>query len=164
MKIEKEHYEGIYLPVTGETHPTEKIIKRDFKIGITLLFLLIVSLPISIYIVDYGITIFVLILFIIALVNYILSKKKFNYSNKKINEWINKQISFEKNEIVLSENTFTIIRGEEETIEKWENIKNIEIKENYFEIEGKHQYVIPKRSLNEKDFEDFKNIIKEKMK
>ena len=87
---------------------------------------------------------------------------------KSIKDYLDKVEKYKYHKIVLSESAFTLITDTDETIERWSEFKKVEINELSITLWGNESYLIPsylipKKSMDPKDYEFFEKEISEKM-
>ena len=71
---------------------------------------------------------------------------------------------YSKYEVIVNESYLYFTEDKNETIVKWSEIKKIEIKENYIGLEGSENFLFPRKSMTEIDFQKLKEIIRKNIK
>ena len=106
----------------------------------------------------------ILILFVFALIYYIQDGYKLYTWKKEINTFLDREEQILKNTVVLSDKTFTFIQDDKKSIEIWENFKYIKISDEYVSLEGKENYIIPRKSMKLEEYRQFKEYLSQKIK
>jgi len=104
------------------------------------------------------------IIFVVILGNYIHTFKKLVEWKKSIQVYLDREEKYSKNKLILSDEYFSLIQDEKETIEHWSNFKKVQIEENYISLDGKENYLIPKKSMSAENYKLLKDFISEKLK
>ncbi|WP_449401227.1 YcxB family protein [Chryseobacterium wanjuense] len=112
----------------------------------------------------FGILYFVSFLFLLCAVFLSVSINKVSRWKKQVNSYLTKLENCNIYEIRFDQNFFTVdIDGEKETSE-WKDFEYFDSTEKYIALEGKHNYMFPKKSMNEKDYTLLKQTLKKNIK
>lgn len=99
-----------------------------------------------------------------SLIILYLIARPFKKYKRSIVDWIDLMETYSNQKLILTENSFALIQDETETIEKWETISNVKIAPNYISIKGAEQFIFPKASMAENDFEHLSSFVSRLMK
>lgn len=91
----------------------------------------------------------------------ILSIKKWE---KSIDIYLDSIEKYSLNKIILSENAFSLIQDNEETIEKWSNFNSVTLSDESIILTSNQNYLIPSKSMSKEDLVLAKSIISNKVK
>lgn len=83
---------------------------------------------------------------------------------KSIVDWIDSMEMYTSQKLILTTNSVVLVQDEIETMEKWTGILNVKIAPNYVAIKGSEQFIFPKASMTEKDFEYLSSVVSRLMK
>jgi hypothetical protein len=102
--------------------------------------------------------------FIIALVNYITAFRILYKWKSQIFTFFNSAEKYKKNKLILSDNSFTLIQDDKETIERWTNFSSVKISNQYINMLGKENCIFPSKSMTIEDYQKLREIVSEKIK
>ena len=83
---------------------------------------------------------------------------------RQINKFLDREEKYKRNKLILTENFFTIIQDDTETMEKWSNFRHANISEHYISLKGEVSYFIPSKSMSAENYAEVRKIISEKIK
>lgn len=83
----------------------------------------------------------------------------------EVKKFLNGLDKIKENKLILGKNTFSLIQDTKETMEKWSELKKVEIEDDYILfIVGITPYLFPKKSMNLDEFQFLGNILTENFK
>lgn len=107
-----------------------------------------------------GILYFVSFLFLLCAVFLSVSINKVSRWKKQVAHYLTKLESCKIYEIRMDENFFTVnIDGDKETSE-WKDFELFDSNNEFINIEGKYNYMFPRKSMSEKDYSFLKQVLK----
>ncbi|NML56143.1 hypothetical protein [Chryseobacterium cheonjiense] len=111
-----------------------------------------------------GVLYFVSFLFLLCAVFLSVSINKVSRWKKQVAHYLTKLESCKIYEIRMDENFFTVnIDGDKETSE-WKDFDFFDSNNEFISIEGKYNYMFPRKSMSEKDYSFLKQVLKKKIK
>lgn len=111
-----------------------------------------------------GILYFVSFLFLLCAVFLSVSINKVSRWKKQVAHYLTKLESCKIYEIRMDESFFTVnIDGDKETSE-WKDFDFFDSNNEFISIEGKYNYMFPRKSMSEKDYSSLKQVLKKKIK
>lgn len=165
LEFDKKDFEDIYFKDNKGNYFKDPVIKYKFY-----------SLTVSILFLCFGIYYYIKnnelgfifisgVIFIFTLINYTQQLFEILKWKKEVSQYLKKQEKYKNNKLHLTINYFSIIQDETESIEKWENIKKVNIFEDYIFIEGGNEtYMIPNKSMKSEEYIFLKEFISKKLK
>lgn len=107
-----------------------------------------------------GILYFVSFLFLLCAVFLSVSINKVSRWKKQVAHYLTKLENCKIYEIRMDENFFTVnIDGDKETSE-WKDFEFFDSNNEFINIEGKYNYMFPRKSMSEKDYSFLKQVLK----
>ncbi|QCX01341.1 YcxB family protein [Aggregatimonas sangjinii] len=83
---------------------------------------------------------------------------------RQIKEYLDSQEKYESHKIVVTDEYFSIIQDNEETIEKWSNFKRVKIFDSHIWLLGTENFIIPAKSMSPLEFNNLKRLVSTKFK
>lgn len=83
---------------------------------------------------------------------------------QKINSFLNELSHIKIHKITLTAYTISLEQDDEKTIEKWSAITKITMSEDYISLKGTQDYLFPKKSMSEIEFNYLADFASEKIK
>lgn len=109
----------------------------------------------------FGILYFVSFLFLLCTVYLSLSINKVSRWKKEVHSYLKKLEDSTIYELRLNDEIFNVNLNHQEELSKWQDFKDFEINDAFISLEGKYNYMFPKKSMSEKDYNLLKKVIKE---
>ncbi|MDR6459607.1 hypothetical protein J2786_002714 [Chryseobacterium vietnamense] len=110
-----------------------------------------------------GILYFLSFIFLLCAVFLSVSVNKVSRWKKQVNHYLSTLERCKVYEIRLDNNFFTVnIDGEKETSE-WKDFEYFDSTHEFISLEGKYNYMFPRKSMSEKEYSFLKNTLKEKV-
>ncbi len=109
-------------------------------------------------------TIFIGILFLYNLINYLTKAFTIRKRKKEVKEYLDDVEKVKTHQLILTNETFQMIQEEEKVTEKWTDFKSAELNDLYaFLLSNNENYLIPKKSMTEFEFDNLKTLLSEKI-
>ncbi|WP_228459251.1 hypothetical protein [Chryseobacterium carnipullorum] len=67
-------------------------------------------------------------------------------------------------EIRFNSEIFNVNLNHQEELSKWEDFKDFEVNDEFISLEGKFNYMFPKKSMSKADYEILKQAVKKNIK
>ena len=112
----------------------------------------------------FGILYFVSFLFLLCAIFLSVSINKVSRWKKQVNSYLTKLENCSVYEIVFDNNFFTVNIDNEKETSEWKDFAYFDSTEHYIALEGKYNYMFPKKSMNEKDYSTLKQVLKKNIK
>ncbi|PQA91102.1 hypothetical protein B0A69_18665 [Chryseobacterium shigense] len=112
----------------------------------------------------FGILYFVSFLFLLCTVYLSLSIKKVSRWKKEVNRYLKSLEDAEIYEIRFNSEIFNVNLNHQEELSKWEDFKDFEVNDEFISLEGKFNYMFPKKSMSKADYEILKQAVKKNIK
>ncbi|SHM06447.1 hypothetical protein SAMN05444360_107173 [Chryseobacterium carnipullorum] len=112
----------------------------------------------------FGILYFVSFLFLLCTVYLSLSINKVSRWKKEVNRYLKSLEDAEIYEIRFNSEIFNVNLNHQEELSKWEDFKDFEVNDEFISLEGKFNYMFPKKSMSKADYEILKQAIKKNIK
>lgn len=112
----------------------------------------------------FGILYFVSFLFLLCTVYLSLSINKVSRWKKEVHRYLKSLEDSKIYELRFNGEIFNVNLNHQEELSKWEDFKDFEISDVFISLEGKYNYMFPKKSMAEKDYNLLKKIVKENIK
>lgn len=109
----------------------------------------------------FGILYFVSFLFLLCTVYLSLSINKVSRWKKEVHRYLKTLEDSKIYELRLNNEIFNVNLNHQEELSQWEDFKDFEISDAFISLEGKYNYMFPKKSMAEKDYNLLKKIVKE---
>ncbi|MFM7015454.1 MAG: YcxB family protein [Bacteroidota bacterium] len=164
LNYHRKDFEEIYF-----SHGRDKVlfhqdVKKEFYTVIIVFSILIV---LFIYYLSTGnnlqILVVTTILFFLASINlYKKASPLFKWKNQ-IHAYLNDLSKIKDHKIIIEPLSFSLVQDQQVFIEKWTEIKKVEITDNYILLQTNSNYLIPKNSMTLQEFDFLKNIVLEKI-
>lgn len=107
-----------------------------------------------------GILYFISFLFLLCAVYLSLGINKVSRWKKQVNGYLKTLEQAQLYELKLSDEFFKVNLNKDEEISEWKDFKYYEITNDFISLEGKYNYMFPKKSMTEKNFTLLKHTIK----
>ncbi|WP_353146739.1 hypothetical protein [Chryseobacterium sp.] len=163
LKSDRKNFEDIYFNGNQGSllfSPTTKS-KTITTIAAAVILLIVFLLKDSLGKDNVGILYFLSFIFLLCAVFLSVSINKVSRWKKQVNHYLNLIERCKVYEIRFDQNFFTVnIDGEKETSE-WKDFDYFEANEKFISLEGKYNYMFPKKSMSEKEYNMLKKIFKE---
>jgi hypothetical protein len=165
LNFNRKDFEEVYFKGNQGSYLNSETTKKPFRnmLASGLIFFFFLFKLIS----DGGIQIGTIVLGIIFL--YFLAeyfKKAFVIwkRNKKVEVYLNGVEKIKSHKLILNKNTFEIQQENEIVTELWTNFKKPEINDMFTYLVSKSEnYLIPKKSMTELEYEELKSIIRNRI-
>ena len=83
----------------------------------------------------------------------------------KVKKYLDGVEKIKSHRLILTDTSFEIIQEHEKTIEKWTDFKPAEINDLFiYLLSEKENYLIPSKSMTEREYIELTNIVTEKIK
>ncbi|MDN5481171.1 MAG: hypothetical protein L0G30_06280 [Chryseobacterium sp.] len=112
----------------------------------------------------FGILYFVSFLFLLCTVYLSLSVNKVSRWKKEVNRYLKSLEDAEIYEIRFNSEIFNVNLNHQEELSKWEDFKDFEVNDEFISLEGKFNYMFPKKSMSKADYEILKQAVKKNIK
>ncbi|MDN5396174.1 MAG: hypothetical protein L0G05_06590, partial [Chryseobacterium sp.] len=112
----------------------------------------------------FGILYFVSFLFLLCTVYLSLSINKVSRWKKEVNRYLKSLEDAEIYEIRFNSEIFNVNLNHQEELSKWEDFKDFEVNDEFISLEGKFNYMFPKKSMSKADYEILKQAVKKNIK
>ena len=108
----------------------------------------------------FGILYFVSFLFLLCTVYLSLSINKVSRWKKEVNRYLKSLEDSKIYEIRFNDEIFNVNLNHQEELSKWEDFKDFEVNNEFISLEGKFNYMFPKKSMIKGDYDSLKQAIK----
>ncbi|REC49461.1 YcxB family protein [Chryseobacterium pennipullorum] len=166
VQPERKHFEDIYFSgnqaslLFSPTTKSKTIITIFSAVVLFIVFLLRDSLSKE----SVGILYFLSFIFLLCTVFLSVSVNKVSRWKKQVNHYLSVLEKCKRYELRFDQNFFTVnIDGEKETSE-WKDFEYFDTNAEFITLEGKYNYMFPKKAMSEKDYNYLRKIIKENIK
>lgn len=112
----------------------------------------------------FGILYFVSFLFLLCTVYLSLSINKVSRWKKEVNKYLKSLEDSKIYEIRFNDDIFNVNLNHQEELSKWEDFKDFEVNEDFISLEGKFNYMFPKKSMSKGDYEALRQVCKRNIK
>ncbi|PIF46874.1 hypothetical protein CLU96_3919 [Chryseobacterium sp. 52] len=112
----------------------------------------------------FGVLYFVSFLFLLCTVYLSLSINKISRWKKQVNGYLKSLENSEIYEIRFNDEIFNVNLNHQEELSKWEDFKAFDVDDEFISLEGKFNYMFPKKSMSKGDYDLLKQIVKKKIK
>lgn len=112
----------------------------------------------------FGILYFVSFLFLLCTVYLSLSINKVSRWKKEVNRYLKSLEDSEIYEIRFNTDIFNVNLNHQEELSKWEDFKDFDANDEFISLEGKFNYMFPKKSMSKADYEVLKQAVKKNIK
>lgn len=112
----------------------------------------------------FGILYFVSFLFLLCTVYLSLSINKVSRWKKDVNKYLKSLEDSKIYEIRFNDEIFNVNLNGQEELSKWEDFKYFDSNNEFISLEGKFNYMFPRKSMSEKDYSVLKQILKKNIK
>ena len=103
------------------------------------------------------------LIFLTNLIIYLIKVYGIRGKRKKVKDYLDGVEKIKNHKLILTKDSFTIIQENEKVIEKWTDFKPIEINEMFvYLMSDKENYLIPKKSMTEREYTTLTSILTEK--
>ncbi|MDN5422729.1 MAG: hypothetical protein L0G07_04910, partial [Chryseobacterium sp.] len=93
-----------------------------------------------------------------------LSINKVSRWKKEVNRYLKSLEDAEIYEIRFNSEIFNVNLNHQEELSKWEDFKDFEVNDEFISLEGKFNYMFPKKSMSKADYEILKQAVKKNIK
>ncbi|KQT21607.1 hypothetical protein ASG22_15740 [Chryseobacterium sp. Leaf405] len=107
-----------------------------------------------------GILYFVSFLFLLCAVFLSVSINKVSRWKKQVNHYLNKLENCKIYEIRFDDNFFTVNIDNEKETSEWKDFNYYDSNNEFISVEGKYSYMLPRKSMSEKDYSYLKQVLK----
>ncbi|WP_080780103.1 hypothetical protein [Chryseobacterium phocaeense] len=108
----------------------------------------------------FGILYFVSFLFLLCTVYLSLSINKVSRWKKEVNKYLKSLEDAEIYEIRFNDDIFNVNLNHQEELSKWEDFRTFDVSEEFISLEGKFNYMFPKKSMGKGDYEALRQACK----
>ncbi|WP_265129867.1 hypothetical protein [Chryseobacterium oranimense] len=112
----------------------------------------------------FGILYFMSFLFLLCTVYLSLSIKKVSRWKKEVNKYLKSLEDSKIYEIRFNNEIFNVNLNHQEELSKWEDFKDFDVNNEFISLEGKFNYMFPKKSMSKADYDSLKQTIKKNIK
>ncbi|SHG64124.1 hypothetical protein SAMN05421866_1080 [Chryseobacterium oranimense] len=112
----------------------------------------------------FGILYFVSFLFLLCTVYLSLSINKVSRWKKEVNKYLKSLEDSKIYEIRFNNEIFNVNLNHQEELSKWEDFKDFDVNNEFISLEGKFNYMFPKKSMSKADYDSLKQTIKKNIK
>lgn len=112
----------------------------------------------------FGILYFVSFLFLLCTVYLSLSINKVSRWKKDVNKYLKSLEDSEIYEIRFNDEIFNVNLNHQEELSKWEDFKYFDADNEFISLEGKFNYMFPKKSMSKADYDTLKQAAKKNIK
>lgn len=112
----------------------------------------------------FGILYFVSFLFLLCTVYLSLSINKVSRWKKEVNRYLKSLEDSRIYEITFNDEIFNVNLNHQEELSKWEDFKDFDVNNEFISLEGKFNYMFPKKAMNKGDYETLKHAVKKNIK
>lgn len=112
----------------------------------------------------FGILYFVSFLFLLCTVYLSLSINKVSRWKKEVNRYLNSLENSKIYEIRFNDEIFNVNLNHQEELSKWEEFKDFDVNDQFISLEGKYNYMFPKKSMSKGDYDLLKQTVKKNIK
>lgn len=112
----------------------------------------------------FGILYFVSFLFLLCTVYLSLSINKVSRWKKDVNKYLKSLENSKIYEIRFNDEIFNVNLNGQEELSKWEDFKYFDANNEFISLEGKFNYMFPRKSMAEKDYSLLKQTLKKNIK
>lgn len=112
----------------------------------------------------FGILYFVSFLFLLCTVYLSLSINKVSRWKKEVNRYLKSLEDSEIYEIRFNSEIFNVNLNHQEELSKWEDFKYFDANDEFISLEGKFNYMFPKKSMSKADYDTLKQVAKKNIK
>jgi hypothetical protein len=161
----REDFEEIFFKDRAGDYFRSESVRGSFSamaiLGITLFMTLIYATFYSVY----PLIVWLLaLMFVTHLVNYVRAARKLYRWKKEVKDYLDSTERYRQYSIILSAESFTIRRDDEDVIEKWENFKSAYLSDAYIRLYGQENFFIPSKSMSSDEYQVLREAISEKIK
>ncbi|MET3537062.1 hypothetical protein [Chryseobacterium limigenitum] len=112
----------------------------------------------------FGILYFVSFIFLLCTVYLSLSINKVSRWKKQVNGYLKSLEDSKIYELRFNDETFNVNLNNQEELSKWEDFKYFESNNEFISLEGKYNYMFPRKSMSEKDYSLLKQVFKKNIR
>ncbi|MBL1220031.1 hypothetical protein JET18_04225 [Chryseobacterium sp. L7] len=112
----------------------------------------------------FGILYFASFLFLLCTVYLSLSINKVSRWKKEVNKYLKSLENSEIYEIRFNNDIFNVNLNHQEELSKWEDFKYFDANDEFISLEGKYNYMFPKKSMSKSDYDTLKQAAKKSIK
>lgn len=112
----------------------------------------------------FGILYFASFLFLLCTVYLSLSINKVSRWKKEVNKYLKSLENSEIYEIRFNSEIFNVNLNHQEELSKWEDFKYFEANDEFISLEGKYNYMFPRKSMSKSDYDALKQAAKKSIK
>lgn len=112
----------------------------------------------------FGILYFVSFLFLLCTVYLSLGINKVSRWKKQVNGYLKSLENSKIYKITFDDEVFNVNLNNQEELSKWEDFKYFEINNEFISLEGKYNYMFPKKSMTKADYDLLKQTLKKNIK
>ncbi len=112
---------------------------------------------------DYTIRIILTLIFVLSLLNWHSKAAEKIYWKQDIKNYFDSLDKYKSFSITLDKTIFTLNMDEETKIEKWAELRKIDISEGYMQLFFTGTYLIPQKSVTKEEYEFIKEFVRAKM-
>lgn len=108
----------------------------------------------------FGILYFVSFLFLLCTVYLSLSINKVSRWKKEVNKYLKSLENSEIYEIRFNNEIFNVNLNHQEELSNWEDFKYFDVNDKFISLEGKFNYMFPRKSMSKADYDTLKQTLK----
>lgn len=112
----------------------------------------------------FGILYFVSFLFLLCAVYLSVGINKVSRWKKQVNGYLKSLEDSKIYELRFNDEIFNVNLNNQEELSKWEDFKYFESNNEFISLEGKYNYMFPRKSMSEKDYSLLKQVFKKNIK
>ncbi|SHL88320.1 hypothetical protein [Chryseobacterium polytrichastri] len=113
---------------------------------------------------SFGVLYFASFIFLLCAVYLSVSINKVSRWKKQVNGYLKSLENSKMYEIRFNDEIFNVNLNGQEELSKWEDFKYFESNNEFISLEGKFNYMFPRKSMSEKDYSLLKQVLKKNIK
>ncbi|MDH6250510.1 hypothetical protein M2347_000237 [Chryseobacterium sp. H1D6B] len=113
---------------------------------------------------NFGFFYFLSFLFLLCAVYLSVGINKVSRWKKQVNSYLKSLEDSNIYEIRFNNEIFNVNLNNQEELSKWEDFKEFDINDQFISLEGKYNYMFPKKSMSKGDYDLLKQTIKKSIK
>lgn len=166
LNVKREDFEEIYFSGNQGSlffSPTTKG-KTVTTIVMVLILLILFCFKGDLSKEKFGILYFVSFLFLLCTVYLSLSINKVSRWKKQVQIYLKSLEDSSIYEIKFNDEFFNVNLNNKEELSEWKDFASFDINDQFISLEGKFNYMFPKKSMSEKDYSLLKQVFKKNIK
>ena len=164
LHFDPEHFREIYFQDDQGSYLKSATVKRPLRIFLIIVIVWGIAVAIMLYNGNDAFFKLASVAFIFGLAYYLHAARALYRWKKQVNQFLERENAFKHYQLILTQESFSLIQDETQHIEKWSEMKAADIQPNYVTIMGRQDYVIPLKSIGKEPFEILKKTVAKKLK